>query len=118
MKRPHCRNKSDQVILGASLPRRLFHPMNCANNFHGVSCSTLRARGCRAFAVEMHQVRQDWFCAVLPNHRGDLSAMIGSVICEMLQRLPERVRVDAKVKSFVFENAVKICLRQTGYKVE
>jgi len=63
-----------------------------------------------AFAVEVHEVGEDGFGAELANHGGDLSAMVRSVIGEMLQRLPEGIFVDAEVQSFVFEDAVEVGL--------
>ena len=60
--------------------------------------------------VEMHQVGQDGFSAQLAKHGGYLSAMVASVIDDMLQRLPHRIAVHPKVHGLIFDYTIQILL--------
>src|ERR1700689_2338517 len=103
----HGGNEADDAICGARLARDLLHPRYGANYFHGMgkkrkplrklprwecasycaaSCLGLR---CSAFAIKDDQIGGDGFGIELPQHSGDLTAMIGAVIDEMLQHLPK-----------------------------
>src|SRR5258706_1129813 len=76
----------------------------------------LRARRRRAFAVKMHQVRQNRLRAELPQQRGHLASMIATVVHEMLHRLPKWIAVNAILQRLVFHNAVQVGLRQASHK--
>jgi len=104
------------MAIRASLSRGFFHPGDGADGFH--KGKSLRVRGGGAFAIEVHQVRRDGLRTVLAQHCGDLAAVIGTVISEMLQRLPEGIRVDSKIDRLVFEHAVEFRLRQAVDEVE
>ena len=56
----------------------------------------LRLGGDGALAIKMHEIGQDGLCAVLTQHRGDLAAVVGAVIYQVLHGLPERIAIDAK----------------------
>ena len=49
-----------------------------------------------ALAVEKDQVDGGGFRAQLAEHGGDLAAMVGAVIYQVLQHLPERLRLAAR----------------------
>ena len=66
----------------------------------------------------MHKVGRNRFRAVLTNHRRNLAAVVGSMVCKMLQRLPERIGVHPKVERLVFKDAIEFRLRQAVNKVE
>src|SRR5207245_2248881 len=90
-----------------------------SDGFHGGKRKVeLSARRRGAFAIKMHQVRQDRLRAELPQKRCDLPAMIASVIHDMLHRLPERIAVNAELQRLVFYRAVQIRLRQPAHKTE
>ena len=76
------------------------------------------ARGDGALAIEMHQVGEDRLRAVLPQHGGDLAAMVGAVIHDVLQRLPQRIVVHAEFHGLVFQHAIEIFLRQPANKIQ
>src|SRR5271163_3392919 len=48
-------------------------------------------RGCGTFAIEVHEVGEDWLRAELPKHGGDLASMVGAVIYDVLHGLPKRI---------------------------
>ncbi len=64
----------------------------------------------------MHEVGQDGLGAVLPQHGGDLAAVIGPMVDHVLQGLPQGISVDAELERLVFESAVEIGLRQAANK--
>src|SRR4029077_19609161 len=66
--------------------------------------------GDSALAIEMHQVGQNCRRAELTKQRGDLAAMVGAVIDQVLHGLPERVAVDAEFQGFVFHYAIEVGL--------
>ena len=66
----------------------------------------------------MHEVGEDGLGAELAEHGGDLAAVIGAVIDDVLERLPERIGVDAEVHCFVFDDAVDVCLREGADEIE
>src|SRR6267154_1720437 len=76
----------------------------------------LRARRRRAFAVKMHQVRQNRLSAELPQQRGYLASMIAAVVYEMLHRLPNRIAVNAVLQRLVLHDAVQVRLRQASHE--
>ena len=78
----------------------------------------LRFGGHRALSIEVHQVGQDRLRAVLPQHRGDLAAMVGAVIDQVLHGLPERILIDAEVQCLVFHDPIEIGLRQPRHESE
>src|SRR5258708_34148524 len=71
-----------------------------------------------ALAIKMHQVGQDGLRTELPQQRGDLPAMIGAVIHEVLHGLPQRIAVGPKFQRFVFHYAVEIALRQAANEIQ
>ena len=58
----------------------------------------------------MEEVGEDWLRAKLTQQRGNLAAMIRAVICQVLQRLPHRIFVNAKIKGAVFHHTIQIVL--------
>src|SRR5215208_157404 len=61
-------------------------------------------RHIRAFAVERDQVHALWRLHVqLPQHGRDLTAMIRAMIDQVLQHLPERLRLASAVPPCVFD---------------
>src|SRR5467141_2683936 len=80
------------------------------------SPSALSARRCAAFPVKVHQVRQHWPCAQLPQECCYLPSMVSPMIHNMLHRLPKRVAVYAKFQRLVFHHPVQIILRQGADK--
>ena len=78
----------------------------------------LRGGGDGAFAVEVHEVGEDGLSAELAEHRGDLAAVIGAVIDDVLERLPQRIGVDAEFHCFVFDDAIDVGLREAADVVE
>src|SRR6267378_2569546 len=78
----------------------------------------LRARRRRPLAIKVHQVGRNRLRAELPQQRCDLSAVVGTVIGEMLHGFPERIAIDAEFQRLVFENAVEIRLRQAAHETE
>ena len=95
----HRRHQPDDAVFRTRLPGVFLHPCNCSDGFHGLlapaSCRLslsrswkgahrLRARRGGTFAIEMHQICRDGLCAKLPQQSGDLSAVIGPVIHQML----------------------------------
>ena len=71
-----------------------------------------------AFAVEVHQVGGEWLSAELAEHGGDLAAVIGAVIDDVLERLPQRIGVDAELHCFVFDDAVDVFLGEAADEIE
>ena len=61
-----------------------------AKSGDGVGCDHAVSRAVALFAVEKNQIGGDGFGAELAEHGRDLAAMIGAVIDEVLQHLPER----------------------------
>src|SRR5271170_5039111 len=53
-----------------------------------------RAGGGGALAIEMHEIGEDGLGALLPQHGGNLAAVIGSVVDDVLHGLPQRILVD------------------------
>src|ERR1700678_4854475 len=101
-------NEADDAILCARLSRDLLHPRYGANYFHGMgkkrkplrrlprrecavecaaSCLGLR---CGALAIKQDQVGRDGLGIELAQHSGNLTAVIGAMVDEVLQHLPER----------------------------
>src|SRR3984957_12009239 len=71
-----------------------------------------------AFAIEVHEVGGERLSAELAQHRGDLAAMIGAVIDDVLERLPQGIGIDAKLHCFVFDDAVDVFLREAADEIE
>ena len=61
-----------------------------------------------ALAIKVHEVSEHGFCAKLAQQGGYLATMISAMICEMLKRLPDRIFVHTKIKSFIFHHPIKI----------
>ena len=59
----------------------------------------------------MHEIGGHWRCTELPEHGCNLAAVVGAVVREVLQRLPDRILVYAKFKRFVFHYAIEVALR-------
>src|ERR1700748_200003 len=70
------------------------------------------ARGDGTFAIEMHEVGEQRLGVELAQHRGDLAAMIGAVIDDVLERLPHGIGVDPEVHGFVLDDAIEVLLRE------
>src|ERR1700683_1829866 len=123
MQSAHGGNEADDAILCARLARDLLHPRYGAYYFHGIrkngqplsklprwecasycaaSCLGLR---CGAFAIKDDQVGGDGFGIELAQHCGKLTAVIGAVIDEMLQHLPERSSLRRARRCFVGNDA-------------
>ena len=66
----------------------------------------------------MKEIGEDWLRAKLTQQRRNLAAMIRAMICQVLQRLPHRIFVNAKVKGAVFHHTIQIVLRQSTYENE
>ena len=66
----------------------------------------------------MKEVAEDWLHAKLTQQRRNLAAMIRAVICQVLQRLPHRILVNAKIKGAVFHHTIQIVLCQSTYENE
>ena len=66
----------------------------------------------------MKEIGEDWLRAKLTQQRRNLAAMIRAMICQVLQRLPHRIFVNAKVYGAVFHHAIQIVLRQSTYENE
>ena len=85
----------------ARVVRDLLHPIDGVECFHGECaergrCANVRLtlrHARRALAIENDQIGRDGLRAQLPQQRGDLAAMIGAVIREVLQHLPARLRL-------------------------
>src|ERR1700730_4335867 len=115
VQRAHGRNQTYDTVFGAREARMLFHPGDRSDCFH-VEGFGLRESGARShstLAVKMHQVGEDRLRAVLSQHGGDLTAMVGAVIHEVLHGLPEGILVHAKLQGLVFESTVQILLSET-----
>ena len=70
--------------------------------------------GNRTFAIKVHQVGENRRSAELSEQSGDLAAVIGTVIGEVLQRLPQRILAGTELKGLVLENAIEIALRKAA----
>ena len=96
MQRAHRGDEADDAAFGPGLPRGLLHPFDGVNDFHEAGRpgrAPLLCRGCRALTIERDQVRGHGLGSALAQQRGDLPAMIGAVIGQMLQRLPAQAAV-------------------------
>ena len=74
------------------------------------SCFGGRLRG--AFAIERNQIGADGFRAKLTQQRGNLAAMIGAVVREVLQHLPQRRGLRHAGRSCVMNYALHFFRRQ------
>ena len=74
--------------------------------------------GYGAFAVEVHEIGEDGLGAKLAEHCGDLAAVIGAVIDDVLERLPHGIGVDAEVQGFVLDDPVEIGLRERADEIQ
>src|SRR5271157_1027319 len=80
-------------------------------------CASALGRGSRGtLAIEMHQVGEYRLRAELAKQRGDLPAMIGSVIDHVLHGLPQGIAIGSKFERAIFEEAVQILLREAVHK--
>src|SRR5215472_1236588 len=66
----------------------------------------------------MHEVGQNRFGAQLPQECGYLSAVIRSVVYQVLHRLPERILVYAEPQRFVFHHAIEVRLGQATHEIQ
>src|SRR5580693_4169901 len=110
-----CRTNSRTAQEKTNSPQRTRSSQRRNERIHGAqSCG-----GCYgAFAVEVHQVGEDGLSAELAQHRGDLAAMVGAVIDDVLERLRERIGIDAELHRFVFDDAVDVFLREAADEIE
>ena len=60
----------------------------------------------RALAVKMNQVARQRLGVQLSQQRGDLAAMIGTVIHHMLHGLPQGIRVCTKIQGTVLVDSI------------
>src|SRR5262252_6444282 len=79
----------------------------------GASAIVLPAQSCAsvleiAFAVEPDHVGSSRLGAQLAQHGGDLASVIRTVISQVLQALPKRLRIRRSGKRFEIQNAPQI----------
>src|ERR1700735_1802898 len=131
----HGGNEADDAALCTRLASDLFHPRYGADYFHDLwkrmplrelphgefaSCREASCLGLRssALAVKEDQVRRSRLGFELTQQGGDLAAMIGAVVHEVLQHLPQRSRLRDARSCFVGRDAVEIFLIERGDRVQ
>jgi hypothetical protein len=85
MQRAHGRNQPDNAIFVALLAREFFHPGNGSYDFHEKGKRS-GVCGAGTLAIKMDYIGGERLGAQLPNHGSDLSAMVRSMIDQMLHR--------------------------------
>ena|SRR5271169_932533 len=61
-----------------------------------------------AFAIKENQIGGDGLRAQLPDHCGDLSAMVSAVIRDVMEHLPAWLRLSDPGRGFVIVDALQI----------
>ena len=72
--------------------------------------SGARARG--LFAIEADQVRRSRLCPQLAQQRDDLTAVIGAMVGELMQALPQRICELRACQALVADDALQILWRE------
>src|ERR1035438_10566937 len=97
MQRAHGGNQPDDTIFFALVTRAFFHPGNSSYDFHEEGARS-GVGGAGTLAIKMNQIGGKRFGTQLPEHGGDLPAMIRSMIDQMLHRQPQGIVVLTKIQ--------------------
>jgi hypothetical protein len=96
MQGAHSGNQADNAIFVALPAREFFHPGNSSNDFHEKGVRSGVRSAC-TLAIKVNEVRGKRLGVQLPEHGGDLSAVVRSVINQMLHRQPQGIGVLAEL---------------------